>query len=408
MSTISRQVLSALFALTVIGAPIVLVVWGTFSCKEEEQAVDFAQITPADAGVRGCGDVGPFAWEAGMQKSAASLGDAGLASLFGVWGASEKEIFAVGTGGKAIFYDGTEWKDQPTPTTENLTAVWGTTAKDVWAAGFNGTVIHFDGVDWKEHTPPDSVFYTGDGGAPTGDAAAALRRNFWGIWAAGTVTTDALYVVGDAGTVVYFDGKLKLWSDKIPVTGDGQPVKIHDQLNAVWGSSANKVYIAGNFGTVLIGSKSGLTVQDTKITKDLHGVWGRGDNEVYVVGTGGTVLQYRGGSWKELSGENVSAAPKQVLRGIWGPANNAAITYIVGWDSTLLRMTGGPGFAEGANFDPYYCVIPEIHRLEAIWGTLVPGPMPDAGADFTLGDAGVPMVPAVWAVGASGMVISGP
>jgi len=396
--------MSAVLALALILLPVILAVQG---CEEKTEAPDSGIVRPDVSVSRTCGDVGVYNWSATSQQVAA-VGDAGeLATLFGVWGASEKAVWAVGNHGMVMFYDGKQWTRQKTPTTETLTSVWGVTEKDVWAVGFAGTVIHFDGTQWQDHSPPLLVFHTADGGPPTGDAGALIRRNLWGVWATGQTATTALYAVGDNGTVIYFDGALKLWSDKIPVTANGNAVKIQDQLNAVWGTGANSIYIVGNFGTVLEGSKAGLTLQLTGTTKDLNGVWGRGGGNVYAVGTNGTIL-HRSGGWQEITG-----APKQVLRGIWGPSNNSSITYIIGWDGTLLRMTGN-----GTQFDPYYCIIPG-RRLEGIWGTLVPITMFDAGTtqppvgdagppDLSLVDTGIPQVPLMWVVGASGMVVVGP
>jgi hypothetical protein len=401
-------------ALLLVGGPLALTFQG---CQETVQAVDTGPPLPDAGASRACGDVGPYGWDPRAQQ-VAGINDAGESStFFGVWGMSDKAVWAVGSGGTVIHYDGTQWIRQTTPTTVTLTGVWGVTEKDVWAVGLNGTVIHYDGTEWKDASPPILVFHTGDGGPPTGDAAAAITRNLWGVWATGKTSTEALYAVGDYGTVIYFDGKLKLWSDKIPITvpGDGgtKTVKVQDQLNGVWGASANRVYIVGNFGTVLEGNKTGLALQNTGITKDLHAVWGRSDGDVYAVGTNGTVLNRRSGSWTAIPG-----APKQVLRGVWGPSNNSSVAYIVGWDGTLLKMAGS---GKNRTFDPYYCIIPG-RRLEAIWGTLVPITMFDAGtvAPVPVGDAtvppdltaptdsGIPMVPLVWVVGASGMVITGP
>lgn len=412
VSMLARMATAAL-ALALVAGPVVLAVQG---CEETSATVD-GSVTVADvASARACGDVGPFGWVPESQKATA-INDAGeLATLFGVWGTDENAVWAVGTGGTVIHYDGAQWIRQKTPTDVTLTAVWGTTEKDVWAVGHHGTVIHYDGTEWRDQSPPLLVFHTADGGPPSGDAAAEIKRNLWGVWATGKVYTEALYAVGDNGTVIYFDGKNKLWSDKIPVTAAGAAVRIQDQLSGVWGASASKVYIVGNFGTVLEGTKAGLTVQKTGITKDLHAVWGRSNSDVYAVGTSGTVLHRGGGGWKALTG-----APGQVLRGVWGPGNKSSTTYIVGWDGTLLRMTGGPTFSNGAHFDPFYCIKPG-RRLEAIWGTLVPVTMFDGGLPppTPVGDAGVPdlqvspvdlgipLVPLVWTVGASGTVIIGP
>jgi|GEM_PF-2170615 len=58
-----------------------------------------------------------------------------------VWGSSENNVFAVGTGGTIIHYDGTSWTKMTSSTTNNLLSVFGVVGGDVIAVGANGTVI---------------------------------------------------------------------------------------------------------------------------------------------------------------------------------------------------------------------------------------------------------------------------
>ncbi len=397
-----RHAVAAVVGLTLVAAPLVVVFWG---CKTERQKVFHDGPVIINDGGAGC-DMIANNWTARTLKGAAATGVGDeLATLFGVWGESEEAIFAVGTRGKAIIYDGKEWKNSDTKTTEMLTSVWGTAANDVWAAGFNGKVLHYDGKVWTDRSPGDILFTTVDGGVPKGDAAVGLRKNLWGVWASGKVdqttglgTTTDLFAVGERGLVLHFDNTKKLWSKGIPVTAGSAVTVIQDKLNAVWGTSPTNVFIAGNFGTILKGSKTGFQKHTTGLTKDLNGIWGRTGSELRGVGNTGTILRYTGGTkWASVKG-----APKQVLRAIWGPKNNNKLTYVVGWDGTLFQLSGGPTFQGGVTIDPFYCVVPE-RRLEGIWGTMVPPPPPDSGVDI-----GNTLVPAAWVVGASGTVISGP
>lgn len=400
-----RRVISAL---AVLGAVAGCIIWLAPGCKEDvTQALDTA--VARDVGQGNCADAAPNSWRVEDIGAAATV-DAGgskLTTFNSIWGVSEQEIFAVGRHGRIVRYDGVAWKTQQSKTSEHLTAVWGTSPKDVWAVGYNMTVLHYDGNQWQPMPVPIAAVKNFDGGGP--DATAGLlKQNLWGVWSGGKLVSDAVWAVGDNGTVLHFDPKSKIWTGKIKVTAAGSATEIQDQLNDVWGASPTKVYIVGHFGTILTGSKNGLAKMaiDPGTTKDLIGVWGRRSSEIYAVGTGGTVLQLRGGStWKGIKG-----APKQVLRAIWGPSNTNAVTYIAGWDGTLLRMSGGPGFAKGAKFDPFYCIVPNT-RLEDVWGTLVPGQVPEAGLGPDAGpvpDAGLPPVPSAWVVGAAGTILHGP
>jgi hypothetical protein len=363
------------------------------ACKETGPAGLEARIVPPDLGGKNC-DAPPNEWGLRDAGPAPRTGDGPdqIANLFGVWGENPQAIFAVGSHGKVIFYDGKEWKSQPTPTQQDLTAVWGTTAKDVWAVGFGGTVIHFDGSTWQDRSPPVDVFIDEikDGGLPKGDAAVASRRILWGVWASKAGTgTDSLFVVGERGLILNW--KPNTWT-RLPTCSPAPCSTVEDHLNGVWGTGPNKAYIVGDFGTILVGPP--FAKATTGVAKSLHHVWGHGDSDVYAVGLTGTILHFNGSAWTEVPG-----APKQFLRGIWGPGNNRSLYYIVGWDGTILQLNTGatPPFA-GFN-----CVTTK--RLEAIYGFVVPGQAPDGGV---VGDGGIPLVPAAWIVGATGTVITGP
>jgi hypothetical protein len=194
---------------SVLLLPLVLGLGGG-ACKETTAASE-ARIAPPDAGAKNC-DAPANNWRVADVGAAPQASDGGaVANLFGVWGDTPQSVFAVGSEGKVLFFDGKTWTSQATPTVNDLTAVWGTSAKDVWAVGFSGTVIHFDGVTWQDRSPPIDVFVDpSDAGPPKGDAGVKARRNLWGVWAGGAKATDALYAVGDRGLVLYLKGSV--WS----------------------------------------------------------------------------------------------------------------------------------------------------------------------------------------------------
>ncbi len=73
-------------------------------------------------------------------------------SLNGIWGSGPNDIFAVGDWGTILHYDGAGWNSQASGTTEHLFDVWGFDGADVYAAGYNGTVLHYDGTGWASET----------------------------------------------------------------------------------------------------------------------------------------------------------------------------------------------------------------------------------------------------------------
>jgi hypothetical protein len=351
------------------------------------QKRDSGSATVIDAGKPGCDSISN-AWKAqDLQGSASIQSDAAgsfasAANLFGIWGSGSDSIFVVGSKGRVLHYDGKTWKSQTTPTSQDLWSVWGTSSTSVWASGFYGTVLHYDGTTWTADPPDTKLFnYSTDGSMPTGDAGIFARSNLYGIFAFINGTGDDVYTVGNHGLVLHKTGGK--WS----YVSSG----VEEDLHGVWGPSLNRVFIVGDYGTILVGTTS-LSKQSTGSDKPLRGVWGRSGSDVYVVGLTGTIIHYNGSAWTALDG-----APKQNLRAIWGPQEDSTTTYIVGWDGTLMRMTGGPSYTKGATFDAYNCIT--SNRLEGIWGT--------TRASVNPVDAGITEV-SMWVCGVSGTILKGP
>jgi hypothetical protein len=75
-------------------------------------------------------------------------------AMYKLWGRSASEVYAVGTGGVILAYDGTSWQGLSSPTDRNLFTLSGTDA-DLFAVGgaFSGTILHSDGGDFTDETP---------------------------------------------------------------------------------------------------------------------------------------------------------------------------------------------------------------------------------------------------------------
>ena len=105
-------------------------------------------------------------------------------------------------------------------TTQDLHAVWGLSPTEVYVVGDGGTALRYDGTSWS----------------PIPAAPAATLEDVWA--AAG----DAVYVIDDAGTIHFFDGSV--WS----VTTQSQT---GITLRALWGYGREGVYAAGDIATVM-------------------------------------------------------------------------------------------------------------------------------------------------------------
>lgn len=74
---------------------------------------------------------------------------ASQADLFGAWGQGD-HLWAAGSGGTILHFDGTNWAIEDTGTNVTLNAIFGFGPNDIWAAGEEGTVLHFDGKRWSQ------------------------------------------------------------------------------------------------------------------------------------------------------------------------------------------------------------------------------------------------------------------
>ena len=96
-------------------------------------------------------------------------------SLYGVWGSSDSDVYAVGweffddallhydgstwssmnrgaghwARGLILHYDGCSWSSMDSGTSYWLRGVWGSSNRNVFAVGWNGTIMHYDGRRWS-------------------------------------------------------------------------------------------------------------------------------------------------------------------------------------------------------------------------------------------------------------------
>ena len=86
-----------------------------------------------------CRDGYVFSTEDGIFKS----GRPTQVHLNAVHGRSSKCVYAVGSNGKIIHYDGDKWTELPTSAPESLAGVWVGPGGEVFAVGYQGVVLHY-------------------------------------------------------------------------------------------------------------------------------------------------------------------------------------------------------------------------------------------------------------------------
>ncbi len=269
--------------------------------------------------------------------------------LFGVWGSAPNNVFAVGSSGTILVWNGTSWRTTATGSVADLTAVHGTAGDRVYAVGPDA-VLRFDGVRWASlvHSivtpravlvrPEGPVFVGGVSGvswSARGDSfaettPAAPRAQLRGVDGAGSRNV----AVGQHGTILTVTALSPTWR---LVTLPGTTSDLND---VHYGQSSS--FAVGEDGAMVRGSVNGgawtpanpgYGGPGSRFTR----VFGSGTSstDVYALLESCCALHYDGTTWSQLGG---------------GPASN----FIDGYAGTVgeVRLLDGG---------------PMIHRYDGTW-----------------------------------------
>lgn len=230
---------------------------------------------------------------------------AGGPHLSGLWGAGTGELFAVGDNATILAHTGSDWSVHSTGLP--VRGVWGAGSGDVYAVADVGTILHYDGSSWTLEN--------------TGLTYPALTADFHGV--SGTSSSD-VWVVGQGGAILHYDGVD--WSESRAV-GSGS------NLNDVWANGPDDVFAVGASSTLLHYDGSAWNSHSSLLTSSYQTVHGAAGNAVWAVGSGGAIAHYDGTGWSAQSSGTTS-----MLFGIWAAASNRA--FATGNVLGVLRYDG--------------------------------------------------------------------
>ena len=226
----------------------------------------------------------------------------------------------------------------PTPQGNDLHEVWSIAKDDVWAVGSAGTLLHFDGQAWTRHDVDDEIL-------------------FHGVWASGP---DEVWVVGARnnhreGVVLRWDGNAwssldppvteglyKVWgtaSDDVWATGLGETlhwdgstwstwdVATSFWCSGFWGSAQDDVWLAPGWGPGVVLHWDGSDWDESRIdggSITFNDVSGTSANDAWIAGIDydsnhASILRWDGASWSETLWE-----PKFCPMGLWAAGTDNA------------------------------------------------------------------------------------
>jgi hypothetical protein len=194
---------------------------------------------------------------------------AGVPLLTWVTGFGPDDVTVVGARGTILHFDGATWTRATALTDQDLWGVWGASAADLWAVGGTTSpgghpvILRFDGAWHLIDTP-------------------ALQkgnvRAFFKVW--GT-DEDNVLIVGQNGVVLRWDGQAL----------HEELVGASDDLIALWGTDRDHIAAVGGRGVALLSTWNGAAWTTTQLPplSGLNGVWMDDPEVIHVVGTLGVV-----------------------------------------------------------------------------------------------------------------------
>ena len=111
--------------------------------------------------------------------------DINAGRIFGIWGTSPSDAFAVGYAGIIWHYGGTSWNlmtNYFVNPRETLYGIWGESSLNVLTVGESGTILHYGGGAWNLMT-------------------SGTNETLWDVWVS---SQGDAFVVGQSGTILYY------------------------------------------------------------------------------------------------------------------------------------------------------------------------------------------------------------
>jgi len=235
-------------------------------------------------------------------------------NLWWVFGFPGGPVFVGGEGGLIAQYDGTELQPMTTPGNGTVFGIWGASPTDVWAVGgsLGGTSGAFawrlDGNAWVE-----------------ADGFPADLVNTDAVWKVFGRAADDVWLVGTNGLILHHDGTEFIRED----------AGVSTALFTVHGS-ADRIVAVGGFGAGVIIERdaSGWRDASPAEARALIGVCDAGGDNAYAVGAEGAVFRRSGGEWvteptKTNNLEALHAATMDDTGGVWAVGGQVQATPFV-------------------------------------------------------------------------------
>lgn len=227
-----------------------------------------------------------------------------------VWGASETDVYAVGSDGIVVHYDGNDqhlWRHEPQRTNHLLSGIFGTDENEVFIAGEENTILRSTDTRLTRMNLPSFP-----------DDGTLILNDLWGQ------SIDDIFAVGahgDSRIILRHNGQRNTWQRIYQSQGA--------QLHRIQGVDTGDVFAFGSDGAFLHAEPGNFTSwtdlsPQPDTTGNLNDVWASDSGRMIVVGGDGIWLRNGGGNW-----QSTSPGPGY-FTAVWG--RNETEIYVVGAD----------------------------------------------------------------------------
>jgi len=265
-------------------------------------------------------------------------------NFYALTGFGGDDVFATGWDHTTIHHwDGSSWTGQPTDIINShwegyqkwFPGVWGSSSDDVWAAGY-GSIAHWDGTAWEEvveggnhwgtwGSASDDVWFVGPSTArrwngSTWEDHSAAFGKSW-LRDVGGVDADTAWAVGDGGAIFAWDGET--WTSQASPTGA--------YLSHIDAFSNDLAWAVGYTSSVL--KWNGTSWAQEVLPDDTYPYWEQvvatAADEAWLVG-GTDVLKWDGSAWSKVEtpgGLLLNSIHKDPTAGVWVAGSNGQILH---------------------------------------------------------------------------------
>lgn len=208
-------------------------------------------------------------------------------SLYGVFAIAPNDIWAVGSVGTVLHWDGQAWRSVVVPAagTRDLFDVWASGPSDVWVVGADtastgGITLHYNGTTWTA--------------VPNGSS--------WDLNGIHGLSANEIYAVGDPDPVLGGPGEFWRWNGS---TWTAMSNSVNGQLWRVFAVSPSEIWAMGFQGTLIKHSGTSasyvsLSAIGVTSSTELRHMWGTGSNNLFLVGSNGFAAHYNG-TWNRMT-----------------------------------------------------------------------------------------------------------